>query len=141
MQGERPKRVAIILVLAVFLLGAAVGGLGTYLVRARITASASTHRPQPDHSPAALAAGRASRVEKMTKDLGLSPEQQKLLDSVLAQMQTQYAAAHEQSVAQMDQVRKQGRELIRAILTPDQAAKFDESLRKMDEERKKRNGN
>jgi Spy/CpxP family protein refolding chaperone len=140
MEGERPKRVAILLVLCVFLLGAAVGGLGTYLVHAH-SASASTRRPQQDHSPAALAAGRANRVEKMTKDLGLSPDQQKQLDSILAQMQTQYGAAHEQSIAQMDQIRKQGRDQIRSVLTPDQAAKFDESLRKMDDERKKRNSN
>jgi uncharacterized membrane protein len=141
MEGERPKRIAILLVLLVFLLGAAAGGLGTYLVRVHSTASASNRRPQQDHSPAALAKGRADRVDKMTKDLGLSPDQQKQLDTILAQMQTQDGAIHEQSVAQMDQVRKQGRDQIRAILTPDQANKFDDFLRKMDDERKKRNGN
>jgi hypothetical protein len=141
MEGERPKRVAILLVLVVFLLGAAVGGLGTYLVRAHNTASASTRRPQPDHSPAALAKGRADRVDRMTKDVGLNPDQQKQLDSILAQMQTQFGTIHEQSMAQSDQVRKQAHDQIRAILTPDQATKFDEILRKMDEERKKRSGN
>ncbi len=40
--------------------------------------------------------------------------------------------------AQSEQVRKQGREQIRAILTPEQRPKFEEFLRKLDEERKKR---
>lgn len=140
MEGERPKRVAILLVMLVFLLGAAVGGLGTYLVRTRYITNASPRRPQQDHSAAGLAKGRADRVEKLTKDLGLSADQAKQLDAILAQMQTQDGAIHEQSVAQMDQVRKQGRDQIRAVLTQDQGAKFDDFLRKMDDERKKRNG-
>ena len=41
----------------------------------------------------------------------------------------------------MDQARKQGRDGIRAILTPEQVSKFDEMMRKMDEDRKKAQGN
>jgi len=42
--------------------------------------------------------------------------------------------------AQADLVRQQGRENIRAILTPEQRPKFEEVLRRIDEERKKRGG-
>jgi Spy/CpxP family protein refolding chaperone len=136
MEDERPKRIAILLVLVVFVLGAAAGGLGTYLFRAHI-ASASNRRPQQDHAHQKM----TSATSPALKDLGLSPDQQKQIDGVLAQLQTQYGTIHEQWSARMDQTRKQGRDQIRAILTPDQASKFDDTLRKWDEERKKRNGN
>jgi hypothetical protein len=82
-----------------------------------------------------------SATSPLLKDLALSPDQQKQIDGVLAQMQAQYGTIHEQWSSQMDQTRKQGRDQIRAILTPDQASQFDDTLRKWDEERKKRNGN
>ena len=144
MQGEgaatQSRRTAVLLVIAVFVLGIALGVVGTYLEGYRVFAGIG-HRTRPDHSPAAQLRGRQARVEQMTKDLSLTADQQQKLDAALAQMQTRYAGIHEQSSAQMDQARKQGREEIRAILTPEQAAKFDETIRKMDEERKKAQGN
>jgi Spy/CpxP family protein refolding chaperone len=37
----------------------------------------------------------------------------------------------------MDQARQKGRDQIRAILTPEQKPKFEEFLRRLDEERKR----
>jgi hypothetical protein len=135
--ANQSQRTAVLLVVAVFVLGIALGVLGTYLEGYRVFGSGMLHRQPVDHSPAAQQRGRQARVDHMTKDLNLSPDQQKQLDSVLAQMQTRYSGIHEQQ----EQVRIQGRDAIRAILTPDQVAKFDETLRKMDEERKKAQGN
>jgi|CZKC01.1.fsa_nt_gi Spy/CpxP family protein refolding chaperone len=145
MQGEggvnQSRRAAVLLVIAVFVLGIALGVLGTYMEGYRVFGSGMLHRTPPDHSPAAQQRGRQAKVDRFTKELSLTADQQRQLDSVLAQMQTRYSGVHEQSRAQMDQVHKQGSDAIRAILTPEQAAKFDDMLRKMDEERKKAQGN
>jgi hypothetical protein len=144
MQGEgeanRSRRAAVLLVIAVFVLGIALGILGTYMEGYRVFGAGMMHRQPPDHSPAAQQRFRQARVERLTKDLNLTPEQQKQLDSILSQIQTRDGGLHEQYAAQMDQMHKQGRDEIRAILTPDQAAKFEETLRKMDEERRKARG-
>ena len=55
-------------------------------------------------------------------------------------MSANFKALYEQSAPQTDQVRQQGRAHIRAILTPEQQRKFEEFLRRVDEERKKRYG-
>ena len=141
MQGEgavnQTRRSAVLLVIAVFVLGIALGVVGTYLEGYRVFGAALIHRTPPDHSPAAMQRGRQARVDHMTKDLNLTPDQQKQLDTVLTLMQTRYGVIHEQQ----ETVRKQGRDEIRAILTPEQVAKFDEEMRKMDEDRKKQQGN
>jgi Spy/CpxP family protein refolding chaperone len=141
MQGEgaakQSRLAAVLLVVAVLVLGIALGVLGTYLEGYRVFGASMIHRTRPDRSPAAQQHERQARVEQMTKDLGLTADQQQKLDSALTQMSTTYGGIHQQFGAQMDQARKQGRDSIRAILTPEQVAKFDETMRKMDEERKK----
>jgi len=145
MQSEgavnQSRRAAVLLVIAVFVLGIALGVLGTYLEGYRVFGSGMMHRTRPDHSAAAQQRGRQARVEELTKDLSLTPDQQQKLDATLTQMSTTYAGIHQQFGGQMDQARKHGREEIRAILTPEQATKFDELMRKMDEDRKKQQGN
>lgn len=146
MQGDgaanKSRRAAVLLVIAVLVLGIALGVLGTYLEGYRVFGSGMMHRPpRPDRSPAAQQRDRQARVEQMTKDLGLNADQQQKLDATLTQMSTMYSSIHQQFGTQMDQARKQGRDSIRAILTPEQVAKFDETMRKMDEERKKQQGN
>jgi Spy/CpxP family protein refolding chaperone len=145
MQGDgaanRSRLAAVLLVFAVFVLGIALGVLGTYMEGYRVFGATMLHRQPPDRSPAAQQRGRQARVERMTKDLNLTADQQQKLDAALSQIQTRYSGIHEQFRAQEDQARKHGRDEIRAILTPDQVAKFDEILRKMDEERKKAQSN
>jgi Spy/CpxP family protein refolding chaperone len=132
MVGERTRSTALLLVLIVFVLGIAVGALGMYTARNRVL-GATVHQPLPPEK------ARARRVAELTKELDLSPEQQKQLDTILAQMHAQYAAVHDQENAQREQVSKQGRDQIRAILTAEQAPKFNDFLQRLDAERKKRN--
>jgi flagellar basal body-associated protein FliL len=138
-KSDRSRSVAILLVLAVFILGVALGSIGTYLEGYRVFGA--PRRPVPDRSPAGMQRGRQAQVERMTRDLTLTADQQKQLDSILSQAQAQYGSIHEKWSVQMDQERKQMRDQIRAILSPEQTAKFEEILHKMDEERKKRMGN
>jgi Spy/CpxP family protein refolding chaperone len=46
-------------------------------------------------------------------------------------------AIHDQTDAQIDKVRQEAREEIRAILTPEQKPKFEEVLQRLDMERKR----
>lgn len=132
MVASQTSRRAVVLLLVVFVLGVALGAVGTYFAGARVWGARSeAHAPQDR---------RARMVEQMARELNLTPDQRNQIDSILADVQTKYAALHEQISPQTEQVRQQGRERIRALLQPEQKPKFEEFLRRMDEERKKKYG-
>jgi Spy/CpxP family protein refolding chaperone len=116
---------------AVFLLGAALGGVLGYLFAHRPVSAANPPLSEPER--------RAKRVAEFTKELSLTPQQTQQLDAILMQRHAETKAIHEQTDAQIDAVRQKGRAQVRAILTPDQLPKFEDFLKRMDEERK-RNG-
>ncbi|HEY6264563.1 MAG TPA: hypothetical protein VIW93_07155 [Candidatus Acidoferrum sp.] len=113
----------------VFLLGAALGGMLGY-VFAHHTAMAA---------PAQMtdAQKRAQKVERLTQELNLTASQQQQLDAILTSVQGEYKVIRQSTEPQIDQARQKGREQIRAILTPEQKPKFEEFLKRLDEERKK----
>ena len=80
MQGEgavnQSRRTAVLLVIAVFVLGIALGVLGTYLEGYRVFGASMIHRTRPDRSPAAQQHERQAKVEQLTKDLNLTADQQ-----------------------------------------------------------------
>jgi Spy/CpxP family protein refolding chaperone len=116
---------------AVFLLGAALGGVLGYLFAHRRVDAANPPLSEPQR--------RAQRVQQLTKDLSLTPQQAQQLDAILLQRHSEAQAIRDQTDAQIDAVRQKGRAQIRAILTPDQLPKFEEFLKRKDEERQ-RNG-
>lgn len=109
----------------VFVLGVALGGVLGYMF-ARHTVAAAAHL----HMNAD--ARRAQRVEQLARQLDLSETQKQQLAAILTQVDSQMRAVREQ---QMDPLRKKGRDEIRAILTPEQKAKFEEMIKRMDEQR------
>ena len=129
MSGMSASRKAALWVGAVFVLGAALGGMLGYGVAHRSVSAAGAPLPEP--------ARRAQRVEQLTKDLSLTSAQAQQLDAILLQRHTESKAIHDQSDAQLEQNRQKGREQIRAILTPDQKPKFEEFLKGLDEQRKR----
>ena len=130
MDAKQISRKAVMLVLAVFVLGILLGGLATYMFGGRVLAGMGQHGPRD----------RTHLLERLTQELDLNADQQKQLDGILAETQKKYEVLYEPVRAQADQVRQQGRENIRAILTPEQRTKFEEILRRIDEERRKRSG-
>ena len=130
MDAKRTNRKAVVLVLAVFVLGILLGALATYMAGGRVWAGREGHGLR----------GRARLMEQLTQDLALTAEQQKQLDAILAETRQKYEVLYEPVRAQADLVRQQGRENIRTILTPEQRPKFEEVLRRIDEERKKKSG-
>ena len=77
-------------------------------------------------------------VEQLTRELALTQAQQQQLNSILEDTRKMYEATYAPIRAQMEQTRQEGRARIRSMLTPAQLPKFEEYLRRIDEERKKR---
>lgn len=125
-------RKAALWVSVVFLIGAALGGVLGYMLAHRPVSAAGPPLSEPER--------RTQRVQLLTKELSLTAQQAQQLDSILMQRHAETKAIHDQSDAQLDAVRQKGRAQVRAILTPEQLPKFEEFLRKIDEERKRNGG-
>ncbi len=129
------SRKAVALLVLVFILGVAIGALGLTLMNRSVygartpvrTVSSRTQGPDPPRA-----------VNRLTRDLNLTPDQQKQLSKILTDTQARYNAIRNQMNPQFDQVRAEGRDQIRQILKPEQQSKFEEFLRQVDEERSKR---
>jgi len=135
MEFNPTTRKAITLLLLVFVLGVAIGAVGIALVNRRVYGALG--RPQASDQPRPgdqRLAGRTRLVRNLTQDLDLSAEQQKQLTSILENTQSRYDAIRQQMNPQFDQVREQGRDQIRQVLTPEQRPKFDDFMRRVDEE-------
>ncbi|MGB2589843.1 MAG: hypothetical protein WAJ96_04275 [Candidatus Acidiferrum sp.] len=130
MSDNSAKQKAALWVAVVFVIGAALGGVFGYLYGHRNIVSASA-------PPMSEPQRRAQRVEQLTQELGLTNDQRQQLDTMLSQLHQDYKTIHDQSDAQMEAARQKGRDQIRAFLTPDQRPKFEEFLKRMDEERRK----
>ncbi len=117
------NRKALLVVAMVFVLGVAVGAMGFYLASSRV-----------------MAERRATVVERLTLELSLTAEQQQHVSAILEETKKNYNAIYDPIRPQMEAARREGRQKIRAILTPEQLPKFEEHLRRIDEERAKRNG-
>jgi Spy/CpxP family protein refolding chaperone len=112
----------------VFLLGAALGGVVGYSYEHHLVSAASAPLPEPVR--------RAHRVEELRQALSLTSTQSQQVDAILLERHTEVKTIHDQTDAQIDQVRQKGRDQIRAILTPEQKPKFEDFLRDLDEKRK-----
>jgi Spy/CpxP family protein refolding chaperone len=130
-ESTTATRKAALWVGAVFLLGAALGGVLGYLFAHRPVSAANPPLSEPER--------RAQKVQEATKELSLTPQQAQQLDAILMQRHADTKAIHDQTDTQIDAVRQKGRAQVRAILTPDQLPKFEAMLKRIDEERK-RNG-
>ena len=116
---------------AVFLLGAALGGVLGYLFAHRPVSAANPPLSEPER--------RARRVAELTKELSLTSQQAQQFDAILLHWHGETKAVRDQSDAQIEAIRQKGRAEVRDILTPEQLPKFEEFLKRVDEERK-RNG-
>ena len=129
MSDKTATRKAALWVGVVFLLGAALGGMIGYVFAHQPALAAPAQMTDSEK--------RAQKVQRLTQELNLSPDQQKQLDAIMASVQAQYKAIHQSTDPQINEARQKGREQIRAILTPEQKPKFEEFLKRLDEERKR----
>jgi Spy/CpxP family protein refolding chaperone len=126
METSQGSRKAFLLVLLVFALGIGLGAVGTYVVTSRVLAA----RPRLATVP--------NRMAMFTRDLNLNPDQQKQIQAILTETRARYAEIHSHADPEYDKARHEGREKIRQILTPEQRPKFEDLLRRFDEERRSR---
>ena len=129
MDANQSNRRAVLLVFVLFVLGIALGSVGTYVVTMRVQAA----RPQ-----ATLAHNPARTMAMYTRDLNLSPDQQNQIQAILNDTRSRYAELHEKLDPEYEQVRQLGRDRIRQLLTPEQRPKFEDLLRQIDEDRRQR---
>ena len=113
----------------VFLLGVALGGVLGHALAHRSYAATSMQLTADQR--------RAQKRAQLVQEVNLSAEQQAQVVAVLDQAQSEYKAIHAISDPQLDAVRQKTRDKIRQLLTPEQKPKFEEFIRKMDEERKR----
>lgn len=128
------NRKALALIVLVFVLGVALGAVGHSVADRRVL-GARTQGPAPFLQPRP---NPPRAVARLTSELKLAPEQQKQIGDILADMQHRYDVVHDQMNPQFAQIREQGRDQIREVLTPEQRPKFEDYLRRLEEERHRR---
>lgn len=126
MENTKRSWEAGVLILVVFLLGVLLGGVGDHLWGRHVWIHAQ-------HS----VSHRDRIIGQLTRDLQLTPDQQKQVTSIVDDTQTQIHTLYGTLDAQREQIRLQTRERIRGVLTDPQKTEFDAFMKKLDEERKK----
>lgn len=129
MDATKARREAAVLFFAVFLLGALFGGIGDRLWSKRVAGQ----RP-------VASGGHANRdelIRNFSRQVGLTPDQEKQLGAIMDDTHAKWQALYAPLDSQREAIRQQGRERIRAMLTPEQVPKFEEYMRRADEQRKK----
>jgi flagellar biosynthesis chaperone FliJ len=107
-----------------FLLGVIVGGTCVYYYA---WSTGHWHR----------AFNRQSFVSRLTAQLGLSPAQVSQLEQILDGSTQRFRSAQQQADSELNAIREDTRNRIRQILSPEQAQKFDELVRRWDERRRR----
>lgn len=128
------NRKALALIILVFVLGVALGAVGHSIADRRVL-GARTQPPAPFLQPRP---NPLRAVARLTADLKLTSDQQKQIGDILADTQRRYDAVHDQMNPEFQQIREQGREQIRQVLTPEQRPIFEDYLKRLDEERRRR---
>jgi Spy/CpxP family protein refolding chaperone len=107
-----------------FLLGAIVGGTCVYYY-----AWSAGHWRRPFN--------RQSFVSRLKGELNLSDTQVPQLEQILDGSTKKFKSAQQQANSQLNAIREETRNGIRQILSPQQAQKFDELVRRWDERRRR----
>jgi hypothetical protein len=129
MEATKARREAAVLFFVVFLLGVLFGGVGDHLWNKHVSGQrvvSSNARPT-----------RHELIKNFSRQVQLTPEQEKQLGEIMDDTRAKWQALYAPLDAQREAIRQQGRERIRAMLTPEQVPKFEEYMRRADEQRKK----
>jgi hypothetical protein len=132
MTGEM-RRAAGFWLAVVFVMGAAIGAVFGYAFAHKSYAAMNTiTTSEPER--------RAKRVEDMTKDIGLTPEQAQKVDAMLLKAHTDIKQIHDKAEVDIEAVRQAKRAEMRTFLTEEQKPKFEAFVQRIDAERKKQQG-
>ena len=114
------------LVFCVFLTGGVVGGLAVHLFGDRIwsTRASSNSMPTGDEL-----------LQQLTQQLDLTADQRTQIKAAMDQTVADWHRIYITVDPELEQARQQGRQRIRAVLTPDQLPKYEVFIRQLDERR------
>jgi hypothetical protein len=129
METTKARREAAILFVAVFVLGVVFGGIGNHLWNQHVSGEA-IRVITPAHPT------RDQLIDNFCQQVQLTSKQRKQLAVIMDDTATKWKALYAPLDAQKDAIRQEGRARIRAILTPSQVPKFEEYMKRVDEERK-----
>jgi hypothetical protein len=118
------KRKAHLIVVTAFILGIAVGASGQYLLSYQAP-------PPPASTPAEVA-------DELTRVLNLDQPQHSQVIQILSDCQTQSQDLKEQNRPHFQAIRENGRNRIRALLSPEQLVLFNQWIKDLDAKRGKK---
>lgn len=129
METIKARRDAAILFIAVFVLGVVFGGLGDRLWNQRVSG---------EQTPVVSTAHqtRDQLIDNFCQAVRITPEQRKQLVGIMDDTSAKWKALYAPLNPQKEAIRQEGRARIRAILTPSQVPKFEEYMKRVDEQRK-----
>jgi|SRR5215469_1864225 len=113
-------RVAIV---AIFLLGFVAGGLAVNLYRHGKADGPQAGGPPFQHR------GPGGGFEGMLKNLNLTDQQKQQVDQILGDTRQRLQEIHRASQPQMDDIKKQTRERLKAVLSEDQWNQFQQQIK------------
>lgn len=117
--------------LVLFLAGVLSGAMGQRLLHSRVAnAVASPPRPFPGGPPAPWTGQRMSFIERLTKDLELSPEQATEVDRLMKESQEHMRKLWEPIGPLAQEEMARSREAIAAVLTEEQRVKMEEMFKR-----------
>jgi len=117
-------------VVAVFIVGAIVGGLSaTALIRGHFLHVMKGGPPPRVHKPIA---------ERLTADLALTPDQRADVERIVQDFEPRFKEFEVQARTEIRGVMGEMETRIREILTPEQQVKYDAGIKKMYEEMERR---
>lgn len=129
METIKARREAAILFIAVFVLGVVFGGVGDRLWNQHVSGETVMTVPPPH-------ATRDQLIDNFSQAINLTPAQRKqvvgIIDDTGAREKSLYAPLD----GQRDALRLQCRSRIRAILTTSQIPRFEEFMKRVDQQRK-----
>ncbi|HXX43667.1 MAG TPA: hypothetical protein VEJ38_02990 [Candidatus Acidoferrales bacterium] len=128
MQNSKARLEAAALFLVVFVLGVVFGVVGNHVWSQRVSGSPSAVITNPT---------RNQVIQDLTQRLQLTQDQQKQVTAAIDETRARWQALYAPLDAPREEIRQEGRAKIRAILTPDQQVKFDDFLKRLDDQRKK----
>jgi flagellar biosynthesis chaperone FliJ len=131
METKNARKEAAALVFVVFLLGLLLGGVGNHLWDERV------HGQEQANTQVNTKPTRQQVVDDLNQRLQLTPDQQTKIAAQIDSTRSRWAALYAPLDAPREEIRKEGRANIRAVLTPEQQLKFDDFLKVLDEQRKK----
>ena len=119
-------------VLGVFALGVALGALVMDLYQQSVRGRSSWEPPSRRES------AREWHLRYLTKELGLTPEQTEQVRRILDETRQEFLQLRNEMRPRFEEIRRRSRERLRAVLTPEQQAKFEELMRREEQRRHRR---